>query len=230
MSGFCSGVRTVAVILNAIAEKLKHQSRDNFKGRHFEAWLIMQAVTWYMRYPLSYRYLESMFMERGFEGDHSTVNRWVPAYAPQIEKRLRQFRRPHCGAIRVDETYVKIRGKCRYLYRAIDKHVVPVDFLLTAKRDLDAAKPFFRPALKDQPLLGPHKIGTDGANVYPTAISDSVRAGLTPGKPTHRVSKHLQQVLKAIIFTSRRPCRKSAAFDHSRRRSERSQGSKLCSG
>jgi transposase-like protein len=55
-------------------------------------------------------------------------------------------------SIRVDETYVKIRGKWRYLYRAIDKHIVPVDFLLTAKRDLDAAKPFFRPALKDQPL------------------------------------------------------------------------------
>jgi transposase-like protein len=67
MSDFCSWVRTVAVILNAIVEKLKHQSRDNFKGRHFEAWLIMQAVTWYMRYPLSYRDLESMFMERGFE-------------------------------------------------------------------------------------------------------------------------------------------------------------------
>ena len=57
-----------------------------------------------------------------------------------IEKRLRQFRRPHCGSFRIDETYVKIRGKWRYLYRAIDKHGNPVDFLLTAKRDLDAAK------------------------------------------------------------------------------------------
>ncbi len=110
------------MILNAIAEKLKRQSKDDFKGRHFEAWLIVQAVTWYLRYPLSYRDLESMFLERGFEVDHSTVNRWVLAYAPQIEKRLRQFRRPHCGSIRVDETYVKIRGKWRYLYRAIDKH------------------------------------------------------------------------------------------------------------
>lgn len=103
------------MILNAIAEKLKRQSRDDFKGRHFEAWLIVQAVTWYLRYPLSYRDLEEMFRERGFEVDHSTINRWVLAYAPMIEKRLRQFRRPHCGSVRIDETYVKIRGKWRYL-------------------------------------------------------------------------------------------------------------------
>lgn len=136
------------MILNTIAEKLKRQSKDDFKGRHFEAWLIVQAVAWYLRYPLSYRDLEEMFRERGFEVDHSTINRWVLAYAPVIEKRLRQFRRPHCGSVRIDETYVKIRGKWRYLYRAIDKHGNPVDFLLTAKRDLDAAKRFFRKMLK----------------------------------------------------------------------------------
>ncbi len=61
-----------------------------------------------------------------------------------IERRLRQFRQPHYGSVRVDETYVKIRGKWRYLYRAIDKGGNPVDFLLTAKGDLDAAKGFFR--------------------------------------------------------------------------------------
>lgn len=137
------------MILNAITEKLKRHSKDDFKGRHFEARLIVQAATWYLRYPLSYRDLEEMFRERGFEVDHSTINRWVLAYAPLIEKRLRQFRRPHCGSIRIDETYVKIRGKWRYLYRAIDKNGNPVDFLLTARRDLDAAKRFFRKMLKE---------------------------------------------------------------------------------
>ena len=146
------------MILNAIAEKLKRQSKDDFKGR--------------------YRDLEEMFKERGFEVDHSSVNRWVLAYAPMIEKRLRQFRRPHCGSIRVDETYVKIRGQWRYLYRAIDKHGNPVDFLLTAKRDLDAAKRFFRKMLKDEPLLSPGKIGTDGANTFPSTIKTSVEEGL----------------------------------------------------
>jgi hypothetical protein len=72
------------MILNAIAEKLNRQSKDDFKGRHFEAWLIVQAVTWYLRYPLSYRELEEMFQERGFEVDHSTINRWVLAYASAL--------------------------------------------------------------------------------------------------------------------------------------------------
>lgn len=98
------------MILNAIAEKLKRKSKDDFKGRQFEAWLIIQAVSWYLRYPLSYRDLEEMFLERGFEVDHSTINRWVLTYAPLIEKRLRRFRKPHCGSIRVDETYIKVRG------------------------------------------------------------------------------------------------------------------------
>ena len=88
---------------------------------------MLVGMTWYLRYPLSYRDLEEMFRERGFEVDHSTINRWVLAYAPVIEKRLRQFRRPHCGSVRIDETYVKIRGKWRYLYRAIDNDEVLVE-------------------------------------------------------------------------------------------------------
>ncbi len=186
------------MILNAIAEKLKRQSKDDFKGRHFEAGLIVQAVAWYLRYPLSYRDLEEMFRERGFEVDHSTGNRWVLAYAPMIEKRLRQFRRPHCASVRVDETYVKIRSKWQYLYRAIDKHGNPVDFLLTAKRDLDAAKRFFRKMLKDEPLLAPTKIGTDGANTFPSTIKTSVDDGLLHPDPVHYVTKHLQQHMPKI--------------------------------
>ena len=89
------------MILTALAEKLKRRAKDDFKGRHFEPWLIIQAVSWYLRYPLSCRDVESLFAERGFDIDHSTINRWVLAYAPDIEKRLRQFRRPHCGSIRV---------------------------------------------------------------------------------------------------------------------------------
>src|SRR4051812_13434332 len=92
------------MILNAIAERLKRRSKDDFRGRHFEAALIVQAVSWYLRYPLSYRDIEELFLERGLEVDHSTINRWVLAYAPLIEKRLRHFRKPHCGSVRIDET------------------------------------------------------------------------------------------------------------------------------
>src|SRR5215207_8872512 len=94
--------RRWAMLLNALVEKLKRRSQDDFKGRHFEATLILQAVSWYLRYPLSYRNIEELFLERGLAVDHSTLNSWVLAYAPLIERRLRAFRRPHCGSIRVD--------------------------------------------------------------------------------------------------------------------------------
>src|SRR3954465_16051149 len=75
-----------------------------FKGRHFEAALIVRAVSWYLRYPLSYRDIEELFLERGLEVDHSPLNRWVLADAPLIERRLRTFRKPPCGSVRIDET------------------------------------------------------------------------------------------------------------------------------
>ena len=206
------------MILSAIAEKLRHRSKDDFKGRHFQASLILQAVSWYLRYSLSYRDIEELFRERGLAVDHSTVNRWVLAYAPLIERRLRSFRRPHCGSIRIDETYIKIRGQWRYLYRAIDKHGTPVDCLLTAKRDLDAAKRFFRKMLKDDgPLLAPDRIGTDGAGPYPPAITAARKegsyppaiaaarkAGLRARTPTHYVTKHLQQGIESDHFRVKR--------------------------
>ena len=72
------------MILSAIAEKLKRRSKDDFKDRHVEAALILQAISWYLRYPLSYRDIEELFLERGLPVDHSTLNRWVLAYAPVI--------------------------------------------------------------------------------------------------------------------------------------------------
>ena len=91
------------MILSAIADRLKRRSKDDFKGRHFEALLILQAVCWYLRYPLSYRDIEELFRERGLTVDHSILNRWVLAYVPVIERRLRSFRKPHCGSIRGSE-------------------------------------------------------------------------------------------------------------------------------
>lgn len=138
-----------------------------------------------------------MCRERGFEGDHSTIHRWVLAYAPVIEKRLRQFRRPHCGSVRIDETYVKISSEWRYLCRTIDKHGNPIDFLLTTKRDINAAKRFFRKMLKHKPLLSPGKIGTDGANTFPLTIKTAVDDGLLHPDPVHYVTKHLQQGIES---------------------------------
>jgi IS6 family transposase len=218
------------MILSAIAEKLKRRSKDDFKGRHFEASLILQAVSWYLRYPLSYRDIEEMFLERGLAVDHATLNRWVLAYAPLIERRLRALRKPHCGSVRIDETYIKIRGQWRYLYRAIDKHGTPVDFLLTAKRDLEAAKRFFHKMLKAQPLLAPDRIGTDGAGPYPPAIAAAPKDGFLPQEPLHYVTKHLQQGIESNHFRVKSPCREVAAFNPSTRHDERSGDSKPCCG
>jgi transposase-like protein len=208
------------MILNALVERLKRRSTDDFKGRHFEATLILQAVSWYLRYPLSYRDIEELFRERGVQVDHSTLNRWVLAYAPLVERRLRAFRKPHCGSVRIDETYIRIRGQWRYLYRAIDKHGTPIDFLLTARRDLVAAKRFFRKMLEDQPLLSPDRIGTDAAGPYPPAIAATRKAGLLACTPVHYVTKHLQQGIESDHFRVKRPMPRIGGFQtfHTARR------------
>src|SRR3954467_10065631 len=92
------------MILSAIAEKLKRRAKDDFKGRHFGATLILQAVSWYLRYLLSYRDIEELFRERGLAVDHATLNRWVLGYAPLIERGVGSSRKPHCGSLCIDES------------------------------------------------------------------------------------------------------------------------------
>ena len=109
------------------------------------------------------------------------------------------------------------------MYRAIDKHGTPVDFLLTAKRDLEAAKRFFRKMLKDQPLLAPDRIGTDGAAPYPPAIMAARKDGLLPREPLHYVTKHLQQGIESDHFRVKRPMPRIGGFQsfHTARRTIR---------
>ena len=150
------------MILNAIAENLKRRSKDDFKGRHFEAWLIVQAVTWCLRYPLSYRDLEEMFRERGFEVDHSTINRCVLAYAPVIEKRLLQF---------VDRTVARsaLMGLCQdprqvALPVSGDRQAWEPDRLPADRHARSRCRQALLPKmLKDEPMLSPEKTRTDGA-------------------------------------------------------------------
>lgn len=102
---------------------------NDFKGRHFTGEVVLWAVQWYCRYGISYRDLETMMAERGIRVDHSTIYRWVQKYASEMEHRMRwQWRRPMSGSWRVDETYIKVRGKWTYLYRAVDKLGNTIDF------------------------------------------------------------------------------------------------------
>jgi hypothetical protein len=124
---FCGGVK--------YAERDRSLVMSEFKWRHFEGEIILWAVRWYCRYGISYRDLEQMMGERGVSVDHSTIYRWAQKYAPEIEKRLRwQWCRPQSTSWRVDETYVKVRGKWAYLYRALDKHGNTIDFYLSPTR------------------------------------------------------------------------------------------------
>src|SRR3954463_10080623 len=106
------------------------------------------------------------------------------------------------------------------VYRAIDKHGNPVDFLLTAQRDLDAAKRFFRKMLQEEPLLSPDRIGTDGAGSYPPAIAAARKDGLLARTPAHYVTKHLQQGIESDHFRVKRPMPRIGCFQafHTARR------------
>ncbi|MFC7544756.1 IS6 family transposase [Siccirubricoccus deserti] len=119
-----------------------------FKGRHFTAEVILWAVHWYLMFPISYRDLELMLQDRGVSVDHTAVFRWIQAYALDLEKRARPSLRLSNGSWRVDETYIRVKGRWTYLYRAVDSRGQTIDFLLAAKRDAAAAKRFFRKALQ----------------------------------------------------------------------------------
>ena len=111
-----------------------------FKWRQFEPEVILLAVGWYLRFSLSYRDVEELLTERGLRADHVTVWRWVQRYGPEMEQRLRPRLKPTNDSWRVDETYIRVKGKWVYLYRAVDSTGATIDFLLSAKRDAAAAE------------------------------------------------------------------------------------------
>ncbi len=141
----------------------------DFKGSQFEREIILWGVRWYVAYPISYRQLEEMMGERGVAVDHSTLNRWVIKYAPEVAKQFRRLQRPVGRCWRMDETYVKIKGKSAYLYRAVDKEGHTIDFLLTPTRDREAAGAFLRKAIRSQGL--PEKITIDKSGANTAAIT-----------------------------------------------------------
>ncbi|NOW48005.1 transposase-like protein [Novosphingobium sp. SG751A] len=132
-----------------------------FKGRHFDASLILLCVRWYLSYGLSLRNLEEMIAERGISVDHSTIHRWMLRYAPKLLTSFNRRKRPVAGQWHMDETYIKVKGQWMYLYRAIDKVGATVNFMFSAKRNLKDARRFFRRAYKRHGL--PPQVTIDGS-------------------------------------------------------------------
>src|SRR6266478_3907283 len=129
-----------------------------YRRRRFDAEIIELCVRWYITYRLSYRDLVAMMAERGIVVSHTTIHRWVIRYVPEFEKRWNRFARPVNTSWRVDETYINIRGKWSYLYRAVDKRGKTVDFLLRPDRGIAAAQAFFRKALSTNLNRWPRKV------------------------------------------------------------------------
>ena len=139
-----------------------------FKGRHFDKSVILLCVRWYLAYNLSLRNLEEMMAERGISVDHATIHRWVVRYSPELLKRFNLRKRSVSLKWHVDETYIKVRGRWMYLYRAIDSNGDTVEFWFSERRNLIAAKRFLRKALKRHGR--PERIVIDGSQTNREAI------------------------------------------------------------
>jgi transposase-like protein len=168
---------------------------DLFAGRHFDREVIVLCVRWYLRFKLSYRDLVEMMAERGLSIVHTTIMRWVRRYVPEFERHWNRFARPVGRSWRVDETYVKIRGEWVYLYRAVDREGNTVDFRLSSRRDVTAAKAFFRKAMKSQGS-SPGTITLDGYAASHRAVREMKADGELNADTQVRSSKYLNNLIE----------------------------------
>jgi transposase-like protein len=165
-----------------------------FKGRHFNHLLIIQAVRWYVTYKLSYRDVCDLMAERGVTVVHTTVLRWVQCFVPVFEKQWKNYARPVGASWRVDETYIKVQGQWRYLYRAVDKQGQTVDFLLSKDWDKAAAVRFFKKAIGNNEV--PEKITLDGSQASHQAVAELKAEGILPAQTLVRTSKYLNNLIE----------------------------------
>ena len=169
-------------------------ARELFKGRHFDHEIIVLCVRWYLTFKLSSRDLVQMMAERGIVLAHTTILRWVQRYVPDFEKRWNHYARSVGDSWRVDETYLKVRGQWVYLYRAVDKEGRTVDFLLSKRRDVAAAKRFFSRATKQHGA--PRVITLDGYAASHRAVTNLKEAGTLPRRVRIRSCKYLNNVVE----------------------------------
>ena len=153
-----------------------------------------------------------MMKERGLDVDHSTVFRWVQRYAPEINKRVRQHLKMSGVSYRVDETYIKVGKTCKYLYRAVDKEGNTIEFMLSAKRDVSAAKRFFKKMMRAEHRRLPFSISVDKNAAYPEAFSTSQAEKIVPKDCQLRRVKYLNYVIEQDHRFVKKKVRASQCF------------------
>ncbi len=166
-----------------------------FEGGIFDGEVIVLCVRWYLRYKLSFRDLVEMMAEPGLHLAHTTILRWVRRYTPEFVKRWNIFSRSSGRSWRVDETYSKVRGKWVYLYRAVDKAGHTVDFRLSHRRSVAAAKAFFKKAVRHEGRP-PHTITLDGYAASHRAVREMCTSGLLAKRTKLRSSKYLNNLIE----------------------------------
>ncbi|WP_432320857.1 IS6 family transposase [Yersinia enterocolitica] len=189
--------------------------RNAFRRLHYPIDIIAQCVRWYLAYALSLRNLEEMMAERGIAVDHSTLHRWVIRLVPLLNKAFRRHKRSVGSRWRMDETYIKIKGHWKYLYRAVDTAGQTIDFLLTAKRDAAAALRFFRKAIRHHGEPEVVTIDKSGAN---TAALTTLNTDKTEDETiTIRQSKYLNNLIEQDHRNIKRRTRLMTGFKSFRR-------------
>jgi transposase-like protein len=153
-----------------------------------------------------------MMRERGLDLDHSTVFRWVQRYAPEINKRIRPHLKMSGTSYRVDETYIKVGKSCKYLYRAVDKEGNTIEFMLSAKRDVAAAKRFFKKMMRAEHGRLPFSISVDKNAASPEAFSASQEGQIVPKDCKLRRVKYLNNVIEQNHRFMKKKVRASQCF------------------
>jgi putative transposase len=170
----------------------KSAIRKALQRLHYPLEIILMCVRWYAAYPLSLRNLEEMMAERGVDVDHATVHRWSLKILPVLAKVFRTRKRPVGRRWRMDETYIKVGGQWKYLYRAVDRLGQTVDFLLTAKRDEAAARRFFERAIDLHDV--PEKVTIDKSGANTAAVRGLIADSGVPIEL--RQSKYLNNLVE----------------------------------
>jgi IS6 family transposase len=167
-----------------------------FKWKHFEKDIILLCVRWYLKFPLSYRMLQEMMSERGICVAPSTIMRWAHEYSPILEERARKHLKKTNDSWRMDETYLKIKGKNCYLYRAVDSNGRTIDFYVSENRDKKSAKKFFKKAIKSSHNQKPRVITVDKYSATEIAIYELIYSGDLPCTVGIRKTKYLNNIIE----------------------------------